>query len=110
MSAAPKGRGQEAEEFKLGFKCSVVVTTWGICLGCSALVEYFPFSSIMSFLLGVHLYPKTCIKFLSHLGSSCGLYSSDPPPVMGGFSPIALISLPSVSCCPLLSVSLPCRY
>lgn len=66
--------------------------------------------SIMSFLLGVHLYPKTCIKFLSHLGSSSGLYSCDHsplPPIIGGFSQIALISLPPVSICLLLSVSLP---
>lgn len=77
-----------------------------MCLSCSALVEYFPFSSIISFLLGEHLYPKTCIKFLSQLGSTSGLYSCDHFfPIMRGFSPIALISLPSLSFCLLLSVS-----
>lgn len=78
-----------------------------VCLSCSALVEYFPFSSSISFLLGERLYPKYGVKFLTQLGSSSGLYSCDHFffLIMRGFSQIALISIPSFSSCLLLSVS-----
>lgn len=87
------------KEFKLGFKCSVVVTTWGICLICGALMEHFSFSSITSFILEPAF--KTS-QF--RISSSNRLFCSDPPSRNGGIwancahlSPICL----------LLSVSVP---
>lgn len=77
-------------------------------LSCNALVEYVPFSSIISFLLGLHLYPKTCGTFLPQLGSSSGLHSWDQSfLIMRGFSQIALISLPSLSLSFCLLLSFP---
>lgn len=70
----------------------------------------FPSHPSSPFFLRVHLYPKTCIKFLPQLGSSSGLYSCDHFffffAVMRGFSQIVLISLPSLYLWLLLSVSL----
>lgn len=85
------------KEFKLGFKCSVVVTTWELCLICGAFMEHFSFSSIMSFILEPAL---STSQF--RISSSNGLYCSDHFfPVIEGFGQIALIYLPSVSCLPL---------